>query len=154
EWTCPMHPEVVRDGPGSCPICGMALEPRTVSAEDENPELAAMTRRFWISATLTLPLLALMVANMLPGRPLHAVLGNRAEAWLQLALATPVVLWGGWPFFDRGWRSLVSRHLNMFTLIALGTGVAWLSSLVATVAPGALPTSMRGHGGAIALYFE
>jgi Cu+-exporting ATPase len=154
EYTCPMHPEVRQIGPGSCPICGMALEPRTASAEDESPELAEMTRRFWISAALTAPLLLLMIADMTPGRPAHGLLAGPAAAWLQMALATPVVLWGGWPFFARGWRSIVSRHLNMFTLIALGTGTAYLYSVVATLGPGAFPSSFRGHGGTIALYFE
>jgi Cu+-exporting ATPase len=154
EYTCPMHPEIVRGGPGFCPICGMALEPRTVAAEETNPELKDMTRRFWISAALTLPLLVFMVADMIPGRPWHALLSGRAGAWLQLALATPVVLWGGWPFFERGWVSVVNRHLNMFTLIALGTGAAYLFSLAATLVPGVFPSSFRGHGGEIALYFE
>ena len=154
EYTCPMHPEVRQIGPGSCPICGMALEPRTASAEDENPELGAMTRRFWIATALTAPLLALMVADMIAGRPGHGILAGAAGAWLQLVLATPVVLWGGWPFFVRGWQSIASRHLNMFTLIALGTGTAYLYSVTATFGPGLFPPSFRGHGGAIALYFE
>jgi len=154
EYTCPMHPEVRQIGPGSCPICGMALERRMASAEDENPELPEMTRRLWISTALTAPLLAFMAADMLPGRPWHGVLASAAGAWLQLALATPVVLWGGWPFFARGWRSILSRHLNMFTLIALGTGTAYLYSVVATLWPGLFPASFRGHAGAIALYFE
>jgi Cu+-exporting ATPase len=154
EYTCPMHPEVRKIGPGTCPKCGMALEPRVASAEDESPELAEMTRRFWISAALTSPLLLLMVADMVPGRAPHGVLGGAANAWLQMALATPVVLWGGWPFFVRGWQSIVSRHLNMFTLIALGTGTAYLYSVVATLGPGVFPASFRGHGGALALYFE
>jgi P-type Cu+ transporter len=154
QYTCPMHPEVRQIGPGSCPKCGMALEPVMASSDDANPELEEMTRRFWMAAALTLPLLALMVADMLPGRPGHAVVAGRTGAWLQMALATPVVLWGGWPFFARGWQSVVSRHLNMFTLIALGTGTAYVYSLVATLAPGLFPPSFRGHGGALALYFE
>ena len=154
EYTCPMHPEVRQIGPGTCPICGMALEPRTASVEEENPELSEMTRRLWISTALTAPLLAFMVADMRPGRPGHGVLASAAGAWLQLALATLVVLWGGWPFFTRGWRSILNRHLNMFTLIALGTGTAYLYSVVATLGPGLFPASFRGHGGAIALYFE
>src|SRR5262249_1889649 len=153
EYTCPMHPEVVRDGPGACPICGMALEPRTASAEESNSELIQMQRRFWISALLTLPLLALMVADMLPERPLHALLGARAGASLQLVLATPVVLWGGWAFFERGARSVVRRHLIMFTLCALGTGVASGFSVLAPIVPGAFPASLGAHGG-IAVYFE
>ena len=139
EYTCPMHPEVRKIGPGTCPKCGMALEPRLASAEAESPELAEMTRRFWISAALTTPLLVLMVADMIPGRAPHGFPGGPAGAWLQLALATPVVLWGGWPFFVRGWQSILSRHLNMFTLIALGTGTAYLYSVVATLAPGRVP---------------
>jgi Cu+-exporting ATPase len=154
EYTCPMHPEVRQIGPGSCPKCGMALEPVMASSEDANPELEEMTRRFWISAALTLPLLVIMVADMLPGRPGHAILAGRTGAWLQIALATPVVLWGGWPFFARGWQSVVHRHLNMFTLIALGTGTAYLYSVVATLGPRLFPASFRGHGGALALYFE
>jgi P-type Cu+ transporter len=154
EYTCPMHPEVVRHGPASCPICGMALEPRTIPATDDNPELRSMTRRFWISAALSAPLLLLMGAEMVPGQPLHHALGSRTITWIQLALAAPVVLWGGWPFFERGWMSVIHRHLNMFTLIALGTGAAWLYSLAATLAPGLFPASFRGHGGEIAVYFE
>ena len=155
EYTCPMHPEVRQLGPGSCPKCGMALEPVVAtSSDDANPELGEMTHRFWIAAALTLPLLLFMVADMLPGRPGHAVLAGRTGAWLQMALATPVVLWGGWPFFVRGWQSVVHRHLNMFTLIALGTGTAYVYSVVATLAPGLFPPSFRGHGGALALYFE
>jgi Cu+-exporting ATPase len=148
-FTCPMHPEIVRDRPGACPICGMALEPMEISAEEkESEELIDMRRRFVASAVLTLPLLAIAMAEM--GRPLH----GRAFVWLQLALATPVVLWGGWPFFARGWASLVSRRLNMFTLIALGTGAAFAYSVLAALAPGLFPDSFRGHGGEVALYFE
>ncbi|HXE79656.1 MAG TPA: heavy metal translocating P-type ATPase [Vicinamibacterales bacterium] len=155
EYTCPMHPEIVRDEPGSCPICGMALEPRTVTLEEEeNPELVDMTRRFRVSAVLTLPLLALMVSDMLPGRPLEHWFGARALTWFQLAVATPVVLWGGWPFFVRGWRSVVTGSLNMFTLIALGTGAAYVYSTAATLAPGIFPASFRTHGGQLPVYFE
>ena len=154
-WTCPMHPEIVRDGPGTCPICGMALEPRTVSAEEgPDPELADMVRRFWISLVLTLPLLAGVMVDMLPGAPLRHVIAPRAFAWAQLVLATPVVLWGGWPFFVRGFTSIVHRSLNMFTLIALGVGVAYAYSLVAALAPGLFPASFRTHGGEAGLYFE
>jgi len=155
EYTCPMHPEIVRPGPGSCPICGMALEPRTVTAqEEENPELRDMTRRFWISVALTAPLLAAAMADMLPGMPLHRVLPNGWLPWIELVLATPVVLWGGWPFFQRGWTSVVNRSTNMFTLIAMGTGVAYLYSLVATVFPQIFPTSFREMGGVPPVYFE
>jgi Cu+-exporting ATPase len=124
EYTCPMHPEIVRSGPGSCPICGMALEPRTATLEEDNHELRDMTRRFWVSLALTIPILILMVSEMLPGKPLQNLLGPNLLLWSQFALATPAVLWGGWPFFVRGWQSFVNRHLNMFTLIALGTGAA------------------------------
>ncbi|MGH7391513.1 MAG: copper-transporting P-type ATPase [Candidatus Rokuibacteriota bacterium] len=155
QWTCPMHPQIVRDGPGSCPICGMALEPMTVrAAGGPDPELVDMTRRFWIGLALTLPLLAFMLADMLPGEPLRRLVPARVSAWLQLLLATPVVLWAGWPFFVRGWASIVNRSLNMFTLIALGTGTAYGYSVVATVAPGVFPESFRTHAGDVGLYFE
>jgi Cu+-exporting ATPase len=155
EWTCPMHPEIVRSEPGSCPICGMALEPRTVALEEDNPELRSMTRRFWASVALTSPILALMVSEMLPSQPLQTWLGAQALVWVQFLLATPVVFWGGWPFFVRGWRSIVNRHLNMFTLIAMGTGAAYLYSVAATLFPGIFPESFRDqHTGALAVYFE
>jgi Cu+-exporting ATPase len=153
EWTCPMHPEIVRDEPGSCPICGMALEPRTVTLVDDNPELEDMTRRFRWSAVIAVPLLAFMVSEFLPGQPLHRVLPHGWLNWIQLGLATPVVLWGGWPFFVRGWASVVNRHLNMFTLIALGVGAAYGYSLVATLAPGLFPDAFRMMG-EVAVYFE
>jgi Cu+-exporting ATPase len=154
EFTCPMHPEVRQKGPGSCPICGMALEPVMVSLEEQpNEELEDMTRRFRWSLALTAPILAIMIAEFLPGQPLQRALPGGALNWLELALATPVVLWGGWPFFDRGWASIVSRHLNMFTLIALGVGAAYGFSVVATLAPGLFPHSFR-MGGAVAVYFE
>ena len=137
-------------GPGACPICGMALEPRTVTASAANPELASMTRRLWIGAVLTLPLLAIMVSDFLPGHPLQGQL----LGWIEFALATPVVLWGGWPFFERGWASIVHRSLNMFTLISMGTGAAYLYSLVAVVAPGLFPASFRDASGNLGLYFE
>ena len=153
EYVCPMHPEIVRDGPGSCPICGMALEPRTVTlAETPNPELRDMSRRFWVSAVLTLPVFAAGMAEML-GVPLQRLRGGGLQ-WLELVLATPVVLWGGWPFFQRGWASIVNRHLNMFTLIAIGTGVAFVFSVFATLFPGLVPASVRGHNGAVPVYFE
>jgi len=153
EWTCPMHPEIVRSEPGACPICGMALEPRVVTIEDENPELVDMTRRFRWSLLLTAPILAFMVADFLPGAPLERVLPHAAMNWIELALATPVVLWGGWPFFVRGWASVVSRHLNMFTLIAIGVGAAYAYSVIATLAPGLFPASFRTMG-EVAVYFE
>ena len=155
EWTCPMHPQIVRDAPGSCPICGMALDPRTVSGiEGPDPELVDMTRRFWIGLVLTVPLLAFVMGDMLPGQPLRHLIPGRVSAWLQLVLATPVVLWAGWPFFERGWMSVVNRSLNMFTLIALGTGMAWVYSVVGALAPGLFPASFRTHGSEVGLYFE
>jgi len=154
EYVCPMHPQIVRDAPGSCPICGMALEPRTVTGDEENAELRDMTRRFWVSVALSVPLLAFVMGDMLPGQPLRHGLSSRLMAWLQLVLATPVVLWGGWPFFARGWASIVNRSLNMFTLIALGTGTAYVYSVIAALAPGMFPESFRTHGGEVELYFE
>jgi Cu+-exporting ATPase len=155
KWTCPMHPEIVRDGPGSCPICGMALEPLTITAEEpENEELRDMTRRFWTGVALTIPILAIGMADVIPGRPLEPVISSTATTWAQLVLATPVVLWGGWPFFVRGWQSIVNRSLNMFTLIALGVSVAYVYSLVATLAPGLFPPSFRDESGTVGVYFE
>ena len=154
EYTCPMHPQIVRSEPGNCPICGMALEPREITAEEVNPELADMTRRFWISVALAVPLLALMGSGLFRSMPLQHLLASRVWAWIELALATPVVLWCGWPFFVRGWQSVVNRSLNMFTLIALGTGAAYLYSVTATVLPQIFPPSFRAEGGEIALYFE
>jgi Cu+-exporting ATPase len=152
-YTCPMCPEVRQQGPGACPKCGMALEPLTVAVEEEeNPELTDMQRRFWISLALSIPILLLAMSDMLPGVG-HIVPGGLMN-WVELALATPVVLWGGSVFFQRGWLSLIYRRLNMFTLIALGTGAAFLYSLMATIAPGMFPPSFRGHGGAVPVYFE
>jgi P-type Cu+ transporter len=154
-YTCPMDPEVRQVGPGPCPICGMALEPLEISLEETgNPELDDMTRRFWIGAALTAPLLALMVSEFLPLRWLQHAVAAPWLSWIQGALATPVVLWAGWPFFQRGWTSVRTRHLNMFTLIALGVGAAYSFSVVATIAPGLFPASFRGHGEAIGVYFE
>ena len=152
-YTCPMHPEIRQVGPGSCPICGMALEPETPAAETgPNPELVDMTRRFWVAVALAVPVAALeMVGHFVN---LGAIVSPQTSNWMQLVLATPVVLWAGWPFFVRGARSIVSRNLNMFTLIALGTGVAWTYSVVATVAPGLFPAAFRGMDGAVAIYFE
>jgi Cu+-exporting ATPase len=154
-WMCPMHSEIRRDAPGACPICGMALEPLAPTADEgENHELKDMTRRFWISVVLTLPLLWSMLGEVFPAINPMRVFPHAWVAWGQLALATPVVLWAGWPFFVRGWRSVVTRNLNMFTLIALGTGAAWLFSVVATVVPGVLPASFMTESGAPPLYFE
>jgi P-type Cu+ transporter len=155
EYVCPMHPQIVRDEPGSCPICGMALEPRVVTLEEEeNPELKDMKRRFWVSVALTLPVLFLAMSEMIPGQPIRHALSPRLLTFIQFALATPVVLWGGWPFFERGWASIVNRSPNMFTLIAIGTGAAWLYSVIATFLPDIFPASFRGHGGEVAVYFE
>ena len=155
EYTCPMHPEIVRFEPGSCPICGMALEPRTVTAtEPENPELTDMTRRFWVSVGLTAPLLLIAMLDMLPGMPVQHALPGAWLPWIELLLATPVVLWAGWPFFQRGWASVVHRSTNMFTLIAMGTGVAYFYSLIATLFPGIFPASFRDMNGVPAVYFE
>jgi Cu+-exporting ATPase len=153
-YTCPMHPEIVRDAPGSCPICGMALEPVSGVPDEQNPELEDMTRRFRVSLALTLPVFAIAMAEMLPGAPLVGRVAPRTLIWIQLALASPVVLWGGWPFLVRGWNSLRTRHLNMFTLIAIGTGAAWAYSVLAAVAPELFPDSFRGHHGQVAVYFE
>jgi Cu+-exporting ATPase len=154
EYTCPMHPQIVRDAPGSCPICGMTLELREATAEETNPELVDMTRRFWISVVLAVPMLALMVSAFLPSMPLQHLLSERTWNWIEFALAAPVVLWCGLPFLVRGWQSVVHRSLNMFTLIALGTGAAYLYSVLATVVPQIFPDSLRGVGGQIDVYFE
>jgi Cu+-exporting ATPase len=155
EWTCPMHPEIVRPGPGNCPICGMALEPRTVTLlEEENPELRDMTRRLWVSTALTVPLLAIAMGSMLSPHTFMRSPWNWGLPWLELLLATPVVLWGGWPFFQRGWASVVNRSTNMFTLIAMGTGVAYLYSVVATLFPRIFPASFRSMGDRPDVYFE
>src|SRR6516165_7467416 len=152
-YTCPMHLQIRQVGPGVCPICGMALEPELASAEAApNPEVADMTRRFWIALVLTLPVLALEMGGHLTN--LHMLLGQNWSNWLQFVLATPVVLWGGAPFFVRGWQSLLTRNLNMFTLIAMGIGVAWLYSVVAILLPGVFPPAFRSPDGAVAVYFE
>src|SRR5580704_1447469 len=154
DYTCPMHPQISRPGPGSCPICGMALEPRTASANEmENTELASMTLRFWVSVALAIPVIILGMSDLIPGKPLQQVFSVRAIAFLQLALATPVVAWGGAPFFERGWASLVNRSLNMFTLIALGTGTAYAYSVIAVLFPSIFPDSFRANG-EVPLYFE
>ena len=154
QYICPMHPEVVQDHPGNCPKCGMALEPREAVGEEENPELADMSRRFWVSAALALPVFALaMVADLAP-QWLPGWLAMRTVQWIEFLLATPVVLWGGWPFFVRGWQSVVSWNLNMFTLIGLGVSVAWVYSVAALLLPGLFPPNMRHADGTVAVYFE
>ncbi|MBX9582151.1 MAG: copper-translocating P-type ATPase [Gemmataceae bacterium] len=154
EYTCPMHPQIVRDGPGTCPICGMVLEPRTVTAEEgPSPEQADMTRRFWVGAVLSLPVFLIAMSDLLPGGPLHG-LDMRVLNWVQLALTTPVVLWCGWPFFARAWASVVHRSPNMFTLIALGVGAAYLYSVAATAVPWSFPEGFRTAGGAVEVYFD
>ena len=154
-YTCPMHPEIVRDAPGSCPICGMALELRTISAEEqENPELIDMTRRFKISAALSIPLIYIAMGGLVPSIAPEKFIPMGLLKWLELILATPVVLWGGWPFFVRGWQSIITWNPNMFTLIGLGTGVAYSYSIVATLFPHIFPASFRGMGGEVGTYFE
>jgi P-type Cu+ transporter len=155
EWTCPMHPEIVRDDPGSCPICGMALEPSIVTLEEKNPELDDMTRRFWISSVLAVPLVIFAMLRHVPNA--HEVLGHTLTvwgSWIELVLATPIVLWGGWPFFERAWASVVNRSLNMFTLIGMGVAMAYAYSVVATIAPGLFPASFRDAAGHVGVYYE
>ena len=152
-YTCPMHPQIRQVGPGSCPICGMALEPEVASLDaPPNAELADMTRRFWVGGALALPAVVLEMGGHLVGG--HGWVDQTLSNWIQLAFATPVVVWAGWPFFVRGWQSLLTRNLNMFTLIAMGTGVAYIYSLIGTIAPEIFPATFRGHGGAVAVYFE
>ncbi|MBU2292524.1 MAG: HAD-IC family P-type ATPase, partial [Alphaproteobacteria bacterium] len=152
-YTCPMHPEVRQEGPGSCPICGMALEPETVTAEAPvNHELIDFTRRFWVSLVLTLPVFALEMGGHLTGLMMR--IPGQTSNWIQFALATPVVLWAGWPFFQRGWASIRNRSLNMFTLIAIGVGAAWIYSVVAVLAPGLFPAAVRRMDGSAPVYFE
>lgn len=154
EYTCPMHPEIVQDHPGNCPKCGMALEPRTISVEEKNEELDYMSRRFWVSAVLALPVFVLaMVADLMPTW-LPDGLSMKTVQWIEFALATPIVLWGGWPFFVRGWQSVVSWNLNMFTLIGLGVAVAWIYSVIALLFPGIFPPSMLHVDGTVSVYFE
>jgi Cu+-exporting ATPase len=154
-YTCPMHPEVKRAGPGSCAKCGMALEPEgEAEQEGENPELAAMRRRFWVSLILTLPVFIMAMGDLIPGNPLARLASKNVLVWLELLLATPVVFWGGWPFMVRGWQSVVSWNLNMFTLIGLGVAVAYIYSLIAAIFPEIFPASFRGKEGTVAVYFE
>jgi len=154
-YTCPMHPEIIRSAPGNCPICGMALEPVLGAvAEEANPELVDMTRRFWVAVLLSAPVFVLAMSDMIPGQPLQELWSPRLMGWMQLVLSTPVVLWAGLPFFERGWRSIVNHRLNMFTLIAMGTGAAYAYSVVAMVFPHVMPVTSGGHGDGVALYFE
>src|SRR6185503_6642516 len=155
KYTCPMHPEIIRDQPGSCPICGMALEPLVVTLdEEENPELRDMSRRFWVAVVLTIPVFVLGMSDLIPGQPLQQLIPMSTLAWVQLVLATPVVLWAGWPFLERAWQSVVNRSLNMFTLIGLGVAVSYLFSVIAILAPGMFPASFRDHHGNVPVYFE
>ena len=155
EYVCPMHPQIVRSEPGNCPICGMTLEPRVVSAgEEASPELADMTRRFWIATALAIPLILIEMSDMIPGRPLQRAMPASVRTWIELALATPAVMWAGWPLFVRGWQSIVNRSLNMFTLIGMGVGVAYGYSLFAAVFPNLFPDSFRAADGTVPVYFE
>ncbi len=155
EYTCPMHPEIVRIGSASCPICGMDLEPTTVTAEEgPSPELQSMTQRFWVSLALTIPVFVVGMSEMIPGQPIQSFAPEWALNWFQFLIATPVVLWGGWPFFVRGWASLVNRSLNMFTLIAIGTGAAFAFSAFALFFPGLIPRGFASHDARIPIYFE
>jgi len=153
-YTCPMHPEVIQDGPGICPICGMALEPKLPSSGEQNDELNSMTRRLWICALLTLPVFLVAMSDVIPGQALQKLLSQRILRWLELVFATPVTLWGAWPFFVRGWQSILNRKFNMFTLISTGVGVAYCYSIIATIFPGIFPESFRDEHGRVAVYFE
>ena len=154
EYTCPMHPEIVQDTPGNCPKCGMALEPRSIVVEEKNAELIDMSRRFWGSTLLALPVFVLAMLTDMCARPVTGPSVHASLQWIQFLLATPVVLWGGWPFFVRGWQSVLSWNLNMFTLIALGVSVAWSYSVVALLLPGIFPPLMQHADGTVAVYFE
>lgn len=154
-YTCPMHPEIRQKGPGNCPICGMALEPEEVSLEEEeNPELIDFSKRLKVSAVLAIPLALLAMSDLIPGQPVQHALPGWLNGIIQFLLATPVVLWGGLPFFERGLASIKTRNLNMFTLISIGTGVAYAYSVVATFFPGIFPENLKGHGGMVPLYYE
>ncbi|MCZ6600481.1 MAG: heavy metal-binding domain-containing protein, partial [Acidobacteria bacterium] len=153
-FTCPMHPEVQAHGPGACPDCGMVLEPAEPQAHTDNPELADMTRRLWVSVALGLPVFLAAMIDMLPGHPISSLVGTRWLHLLELAFTTPVVLWCGWPFLQRGWVSVLNRRLNMFTLVSLGTGSAYVASVMATLVPDWFPPSFRSADGQAAVYFE
>jgi Cu+-exporting ATPase len=154
EYTCPMHPQIIRSEPGACPICGMTLEPRHSTGEEVNPELIDMTRRFWAAVVLSTPILLAMIGDFLPGMPLRRLLDVRTMNWIEFALATPVVIWAGWPLLERGWASVINWSLNMFTLIAMGTVSAYAYSVVATLAPSIFPRSFRNPSGQVDVYFE
>jgi len=154
QYTCPMHPEIIRDAPGNCPICGMALEPREVTVQEDTSELDNMTRRFWVSTLLAIPVFLMAMSHDLAPMMTAKIIDSRSIQWIEFLLATPVVVWGGWPFFQRGWQSLITRHLNMFTLIALGVAVAWTYSVIALLFPQLFPEIMRTHDGLVAVYFE
>ena len=154
QYTCPMHSQIVRNEPGNCPVCGMTLEPVTVTVDETNPELDSMTHRFWVSAALTLPLLGIMVSDILPSHVLQHLLKGQVLGWFEFAIATPVVAWGGWSFFQRGWTSIITLNLNMFTLISIGAGSAYLYSVVAVALPQLFPPSFRDMSGQLGLYFE
>jgi len=154
-YTCPMHSQIRQVGPGNCPICGMTLEPVKAAAEvGENHELTNMTRRFWIGSALTVPVFILEMGGHIPALGMHEHVSPQVSTWIQFALSTPVVLWAGWPFFQRAWASIVHRSLNMFSLIALGTGSAYVYSLFATLAPGLFPAGFHGMGSSVPVYFE
>src|SRR6202453_4431910 len=154
-YTCPMHPQIRQAGPGNCPICGMTLEPvRATAAVGENHELTDMTRRFWVGSALTVPVFVLEMGGNIPALGMHELISPQVSTWIQFALSTPVVLWAGWPFFQRAWASVVHRSLNMFSLIALGTGSAYVYSLFATFAPGLFPAGFHGMGSTVPVYFE
>ncbi len=155
EYTCPMHPEILESRPGSCPKCGMALEPKTITADEEdNSELKDMQRRFLLAILFTLPVVAAAMLELIPGVDLGKIASKRSLAWIQLAFASPAVLWSGWPLLQRGWESFVSRNLNMFSLIGLGVSVAYLYSFLGTLAPNIFPASFRDSSGQVAIYFE
>jgi Cu+-exporting ATPase len=149
-----MHPEIIRDGPGSCPVCGMSLEPAGIPADAPNAELADMTRRFWVGLALAVPVFVLEMGSHFPGLNLHRLVPSEISMWVQFALATPVVLWAGLPFFERGWESILNRSLNMFSLVSLGVGTAYAYSLVASFFPGLFPIALRRDGGMIPVYYE
>ena len=153
-YTCPMHPEVIQEGPGSCPKCGMALEPKDVSTSADNSEYKDMSKRFWVSLIFSVPIILLAMLEIFPNKSIEKILSMKVINWIAFVLATPIVIWGGWMFFERGVLSVIRKSLNMFTLIGLGVGVAYIYSVVATVFPGIFPDIFKGHGGQVPVYFE